>query len=104
LPFLALFLTLTRTAALADPLAETDTSDLSKRACVANGCGCGGGKYEVGEYCGYCITLISGARGELCEGHLYHCDTGGKCCDYGTDSSCSNHNGPYLGEGARRLI
>ncbi|KAG0641861.1 hypothetical protein HOY80DRAFT_1134977 [Tuber brumale] len=91
LPILALFLTLTHAAALADPFAEAD-SDLEKRACVSDGCKCDS-SYSAGLYCGYCAAVKS-CTSSSCFKNVYQCGSGGKCCNYGVRTSCKNFDGP----------
>ncbi|PWW76204.1 hypothetical protein C7212DRAFT_279135 [Tuber magnatum] len=97
LPFLALFLTLTHAAALANPFAEPDDiSELDKRACTYDGCKCST-SYSAGLYCGYCAAVITCKNGKPCEDNVYQCGAGGKCCNYGVRNSCKHNQGPCGG-------
>ncbi|KAG0134859.1 hypothetical protein HOY82DRAFT_515710 [Tuber indicum] len=96
IPVLALFFTLTHAAALANPFAEADTSDLEKRACVYDGCKCST-SWSPGLYCGYCAAVTTCKNGYPCEDNVYQCGTGGKCCNYGVKTTCKNNQGPCGG-------
>ena len=95
LPVLILFLTLTHAAALANPFAGVDTSDLDTRSdpnCIYN-CKCEPNA-SPGVYCGYCWAVKSCPLGSPCNNDVYQCGHNGNCCSFGKRDSCAKGADP----------